>query len=171
MKNRIGLLLAVGLCAVIAVPSSPARVRAAAGPDWTGFRFLGTTCNIRNGLEFAHVRVRMIVHNTGAGTHWASNMRVQARLVSPSAGISPEQSWRTQRFPAVSELLQDRTYWKNMAVNTDTVNPDADWKLEIKLIWDRKVPFPDVVKHFKTTFRGCGGVGPVAMTAPTGSGR
>jgi hypothetical protein len=152
MRTRLVCSTAV-IAIVGAIGAAPVR-----SADWRGYKFLGTTarCN-PSGLVYAHVRVRMIVSNSGVGAHWASNMRVKARLVHPGSGFDFTSSWRTVRYPGKNanpdELLQDHHYAIDFAVNTDVYSADQDWRLQVKLIWDRKAPWHDVVEKFETNFR------------------
>jgi hypothetical protein len=153
------LLLALAAACVLsgystASTTATATTPARASADWIGWKFLGTKCiDTPEGERYAHVRVRMIVHNGGAGPHWATNMRVKARLVPTGSGLNLPRSWRTTRFPVHSDLLQDTSYAHDMAVNTDVMSPEADWRVQVKLIWDRKLPFHDVVKKFSFPFK------------------
>ena len=160
MKSRMtrGLAVAVALILVgIAgnvVSASGETARQSSEPDFVGWKFLGTKCvETDNGLLYAHVGVRMIVHNRGHFTHWATNMRVKARLIPPGSGLNLPRSWRTTRFPTHSQLLQDHNYSHDMAVNTDVMSPETDWLVQVKLIWDRTVPLHDVVHEFKFPFK------------------
>ena len=124
--------------------------------DWIRFQFLGTTCHLNPaGLEFAHIGARMTVFNHGWGSHWASNMRISARLVSPNNGLHIANSWHTTRYPVFSELLQDHSYVHDLWVNTDVESPADDWDVQLKLIWDRKFPWTDVVHQYQYHFSGC----------------
>ena len=79
-------------------------------------------------------------------------MKVKARLIPTSSALNISRDWRTTRFPVHSELLQDYDYSHNMAVNSDVVNPDGDWLVQVKLIWDRRAPLRDVVHEYKFPF-------------------
>jgi hypothetical protein len=142
----------------------------ASASEWYGWRFLGTTCVNRSGMEFAHLRVGMRVANEDVGSHYAANMRIKARLIHPGAGLTFDRGWRTQRYPVYSELLINKGYARVMSVNTDSVSPTQDWQLDIKLIWDRSAPWADVVKHYTVPFHGCADPGynpTVASVRPT----
>jgi hypothetical protein len=154
MNPRWALLLLLGAALVLpghSAASAPAR----ASSDWIGWKFQGTNCiDTPEGERYAHVKVRMIVHNGGApGRHWATNMRLTARLIPPNSGLNLQRSWRTTRFPVHSDLLQDTSYTHDLAVNTDVMSPETDWLVQVKLIWDRKAPWHDVVKKFKFPFK------------------
>jgi hypothetical protein len=159
MKSRMtrGLAIAVALLLVVIVGSIVSATQAAARqssePDWIGWKFLGTKCvETSDGLVYAHIGVRMRVRNRGHFTHWATNMRVKARLIPPGSGLNLPRSWRTTRFPVHSQLFQDYNYSHDMAVNTDVMSAAADWLVQVKLIWDRKSPLHDVVHEFKFPF-------------------
>lgn len=171
--RRIAGTLLVAAAVVLGAGPSPAVAY-----DWRGFKFLGTTChNTSAGLIQARVRVRMFVYNKGYFSTYATNMRVRARLVHPGAGLDYTQSWSTVRFPyknaSPNELTSDAFHTADFTVNTEPMSPTQDWRLQIKLIWDRKAPLADSVEKFETTFykTGCTGqVGPIAMAPPTGVG-
>jgi hypothetical protein len=151
---RIRFVALIVLAAVCALSAPSAASPGVTSADWLGWKFLGTTCHTNSsGLIFARVKVRMLVNNSGIGSHWASNMRVRARLIPPGSGLNISRSWRTQRAPTSGELLQDHRYFHNFAVDTDVMSPNADWRVQVKLIWDRKVPFHDVVKGYTFPFR------------------
>ena len=105
-----------------------------------------------NGVAFAHVDSSMYVRNRGGGRHWVTNFRMKARLIPTTTGLNWSRGWKTKRFPVFSELFQDRNYDKTMAVNTDTVNPEADWNVQVKMIWSRAVPWRDLVQEFTLHF-------------------
>lgn len=153
VKCRVAIVTSI-LAAVIAIgPGS-----AIAGPTPDGFqRGWGETkaqCikDESTGLVFAHVTTSMWVHNRGQGGHWVTNLRLKARLVPTTAGLNIPRSWRTNRFPVHSDLLQDHDYSHAMAVNTDVVDPEAEWRVQVKQIWDRKVPWGDIVREFYLSF-------------------
>ena len=150
-RKALWLLL---LVALLPLGRANATTHARASSDWIGWKFQGTTCfDTPEGERYAHVKVRMIVHNGGApGRHWATNMRLKARLIPPGSGLSYTRSWRTTRFPVHSDLLQDTDYTHDLAVNTDVMSPETDWRVQVKLIWDRKAPWHDVVKEFAYSF-------------------
>ena len=94
----------------------------------------------------------MWVHNRGTGGGWVTNFRLKARLIPTTSGLNISRSWRTNRFPVHSNLLQDYNYSHGMGVNTDVVDPEADWKVQVKQVWDRKAPWKDIVREFFLTF-------------------
>jgi hypothetical protein len=104
------------------------------------------------GRVYAHVTTSMWVHNRGIGKGWVTNFRLKARLIPTTSGLNISRDWRTNRFPVHGDLLQDHDYSHAMAVNTDVVNPEADWKVQVKQIWDRKTPWNDIVHEFFLTF-------------------
>ncbi|MDX6601949.1 MAG: hypothetical protein QOF13_1151 [Solirubrobacterales bacterium] len=104
------------------------------------------------GLVYAHVTTSMWVHNRGIGSGWVTNFRLKARLIPTTSGLNISRNWRTSRFPVKSGLNQDSEYSHGMAVNTDVVKPEAEWKVQVKQIWDRKAPWKDIVREFFLTF-------------------
>jgi hypothetical protein len=159
MKSRMtrGLAIALALFLLVVaggVLSTPGiAARQSSEPDWIGWKFQGTKCvQTDNDLVYAHVGVRMIVRNRGHFRHWATSMRVKARLIPPGSGLNLPRSWRTTRYPVHSQLFQDYNYSHDMAVNTDVMSPAGDWLVQVKLIWDRKAPLRDVVHEFKFPF-------------------
>jgi hypothetical protein len=82
-----------------------------------------------------------------------TNFRLKARLVATTPGLSYHHEWRTTRFPVHSELFQDYNYDNfPMVVNTDTQDPDADWNVQVKQVWDRRIPLHDIVRQFEFPF-------------------
>jgi len=138
------------------VSASPVPERS----EWYGWDFTGTRCLARSTNQgevvFARFGVNMFVHNGGPGNHWASNMRVRIRLVSPNAGLDLDSAWRTYRYPAQGELEQDRNYnYPFRELDSNPLGAGRDWNVQVKLIWDRKVPFRDIVKKFEFPLRRC----------------
>lgn len=159
MKRLARRILLIGSLAAIALAGAIPATAGAWSAGWYGRGAVQAACiRTPQDLVYAHVTTTMWVHNTGISSHWVTNMRLQARLISPNAGLQLQRSWRTKRYPAQSELLQDHNYSFGMAVNTDVVKPDADWLVEVKLIWDRKVPLHDIVqkiRHFEFDTSDC----------------
>lgn len=93
----------------------------------------------------------MLVRNRGIGAHWVTNFRLKARLIATGPGLNYPRSWKTHRYPVHGDMLQDYDYNQAMAVNTDTYSPEADWEVQVKQVWDRKAPWPDIVRQFCLT--------------------
>ena len=107
-------------------------------------------------LNYAIVSATMVVANEGPGNHWASAMRIKARLVPDKSHENYFESWtRSWRTFSVAPLFQEHTYHQRMKVATDTVSPAADWKVQYKLTWDRSFPFPDVGSTGELPFHTC----------------
>jgi hypothetical protein len=97
----------------------------------------------------------MSVRNRGEGWlgHWVTNFRLRARLIPPNHGLNYTREWTTHRFPVHSDLLQDYNYPSEpMAVNTEAANPEYEWVVQVKQVWDRRVPWNDIVREFKLPF-------------------
>jgi hypothetical protein len=95
----------------------------------------------------------MWVHNRGIGSGWVTNFRLKARLVkAKGAGLNIQRGWKTHRFPVSSGLNQDTNYARPMAVNTDVMSTEEEWKVQVKQVWDRKAPWHDLVREFYLTF-------------------
>lgn len=143
-------------CAAFALLTAATSASAAADDFHYGWGETRSQCikveNNGTELVYAHVTSSMWVHNRGIGSGWVTNFRLKARLVPTTSGLNISRNWHTTRFPVHSELLQDTDYAHAMAVNTDVMNPDADWKVEVKQVWDRKAPWHDIVRHFFLTF-------------------
>ncbi|MFN8125447.1 MAG: hypothetical protein U0R64_02910 [Candidatus Nanopelagicales bacterium] len=115
------------------------------------------------GLIYAHVYTRMWVRNTGHFSHWVGHFRIQARLVSTSPGLSPQSNWASVRKDS-DKFLQDTKYNRAMDVYTinDPKSAYQDWDVKVKLIWERDLPFRDIVKK-RTIHLAQGGCNPVAQ--------
>ncbi len=108
----------------------------------------------------AKVRIRMVVVNDDGVGEWASNMEAKARLEATTAGISPHGNWKRQRTPT---LVQNRRHSYDMVVTTDNKGGSSDWRLHVKLIWDRPFPVANVTKELRLAFD-------AACAPQTGSG-
>jgi hypothetical protein len=152
------LIFAVSLLAVTVVILAGAKQAQSASDSEWGYSWGETRAKcikVTAGeyeLVFAHVTARMSVRNRGHGAHWVTNFRLKARLIPTTSGLNYTRSWKTNRFPVYSDLLQDYDYSRAMAVNTDTVNPEAEWVVQVKQVWDRKAPWSDIVRQFSLPF-------------------
>ena len=164
--------LLAGAVAVMAVGAPDAVAKA----KWYGSGPVRATCHVNPaGLIYAHVYTRMWVNNTGHFSHWVTNFRLKARLIPTTSGLNYSRSWRTDRAPNSGNLLQNHRYNGPLAVNTDVMSPNADWQVDVKLIWDRKLPLSDIVKkkRFPLDPSGCAGSGqglPAAPQLPSNNG-
>jgi hypothetical protein len=151
--RRLRLLISLSF-AVALLLSSLATSQAHA--SWRGWGETKAQCiSVEAGgydLVYAHVSSSMWVSNHGAGGEWVTNFRLKARLVPTTSGLNWSRSWKTHRFPVHSDLFQDHYYNSPMVVNTDTVDPEADWKVQVKQVWDRRAPWSDLVHEFFITF-------------------
>lgn len=148
--GRLRLVLVTGL---VLLTTSAAVGAATARNDGFGYGWGRTTvrCYENNaGLVFAHVSVTLWAHSRGHFRHWITNMRLEARL--SGGGNNLQRSWRKNRFPVHSELLQDHNYSHAFAVNTDVMSPEEEWTLQVKQVWDRRRPWADLVHEFEEPF-------------------
>jgi len=159
MFKRLWAALAVIAVGVALVSQATADAKRS---EWYGWDFLGTRCHVKStnygDFVFPTFGVRMFVHNGGPGGHWATNMRVELRLESPNSGHGGGAHWRKARYPAQGELLQEHNYnyaFRNL--RSDPQPAESEWDVAVKLIWDRKAPFHDIVKKFKFPLKGCEG--------------
>jgi len=145
--------IAVGLsCLLLPYGAGASPMSAAETPNLvTAYRVLSWACQgTPSGQVRARVTVRMKVVNYDHLRDWAQRMKVKARLVpSDSPGLSYHRDWRE----VVSGLLiQNRTHTRDMTVVTAPASPNAAWNVQIKLVWDRVAPIPDVVKQVTKPF-------------------
>ena len=148
--RRVGLSALI--VALAAIPALAAGQASAAAPARSWSRLNVRCIEQSNGLVYAHVTTTLSVTNKGIGAGWVTNLRLKARLIE-GTGLSIQRSWRTNRFPVHSDLLQDHHYQHALAVNTDNVNPDAaEWTVQVKEIWDRKAPWSDIVREIQVPF-------------------
>lgn len=112
----------------------------------------------------AKVGVRMTVVNYDGitGLDWATHMKVKARLISTTPGLNITRPWKS--FTS-DYLPQNKRHVRDLSVVTDNVSGTASWKLEVKMIWDRTAPTPDVVEKrtvaFNASCAGTTGTGPI----------
>src|SRR4051812_8754353 len=84
-------------------------------------------------------------------------MRTSARLVQP-IGLHPVEPFATASYPAAGELAESAGAAATFTVFTNTIDRLATtagghpFVVEVKLIWDRKVPWSDIVQTFKVPF-------------------
>jgi hypothetical protein len=161
-RGRVASVFAVSLLAVVILIMAGARqARSASDSEW-GYSWGKTTAKCievevgkeveKHTLVYAHVTSSMAVRNRGIGAHWVTNFRLKARLIPTTTSANWTRSWKTKRFPVHSNLLQDYDYSKSMAVNTDTYDPEEDWNVDVKQVWDRDIPWHDIVRHFEFPF-------------------
>ncbi len=142
--------------------TKPARPSRPGGP-WYSSSPVSVTCvtagaldeNTGSQLVQAKVRVTLGVRNSsqisGLGRYYASHMRTSARLELP-VGTNMDRGWATQSYPAAGELSASASHAANFTVFTGVINRTATtdggqpYRLHVKLIWDRKVPYADVVQ-------------------------
>jgi hypothetical protein len=103
-------------------------------------------------LVRAQVSTSMRVRNYGIGGHWITKFHLKARLVPPGFGFKSQRSWQTTRFPVRDILLRDAQYDHPIAVNTDAINPERPWVVQVKLIWKRRFPWRDMVVPVRFPF-------------------
>jgi hypothetical protein len=90
-----------------------------------------------------------VVNYEGFGGDWAQRMKAQARLVPASgAGLSYFRNWAKAE---TGVLVVNRRHSKTFTLLTGNVRPDATWKVQLKLVWDRPVR-RDVVKELTQPF-------------------
>ena len=149
---RFKLLLAF-LAAASAVTVTGAEPAQAASPD-VGYKQQGYTCVPRaQGTFSVRYRARMIVTNPDESwkSTYVQGMKVRVRLVPLNSGVSGQnwsRKWEEQRADG---LTMGERHVRDFTVLTDNVNPDIEWKLQIKLVWDRIAPRRDYVMEFKPT--------------------
>ena len=118
----------------------------------TSYHVVSVVCQqTRTGLVRAVVKVRMRVVNYDNFTDWAQHMKLSARLVATGPGLSLQRNWKTQ---TTGYLTQNKTHTAVMNVATEPMSPRADWRAQLKMVWDRPAPISDVVKEKKVPF-GC----------------
>lgn len=165
MRRAAPAVLALSLSAAGLVAAAPAHAKA---PNLIAhYSVQSVTCvPAAGGTVRARVRVRMVVVNYHGlrGLDWAQHMTVKARLIPTTAGLNISRAWRQWKTPY---LTQDKRHAYDITVTTDTVSPAADWKVQLKMVWDRSAPAPDVVKETTRPFTGsCGGAGTSLGPAP-----
>ena len=151
VRGPLGVALA-GSAAALTLGLGASSASAASYYDntnWLGHGRITTRCESDGaGMYWAHVTARMWVYNTlpAGGAHAASNMRLQVKLVPTTSGASWLGSYptATNRYPAFGELLNPKAHGWTLAVNSARVGL-GDWKVQIKLVWDRHIPHSDVV--------------------------
>ncbi len=144
------------LVAAFILLGSAARAQA----KWYAYGAVTTECKyveVRPGVfeDYGVVWANMFVSNEGAipGNHYANHMRIKARLVPTEPGHNFFRHWNTE---SVETPLENTIYHRRMkGFSTDTVDPGKGWKLQVKFIWDRQVPFHDIVKKRTYKFETC----------------
>jgi hypothetical protein len=119
---------------------------------WTPPR--ATCISNNNGQQvYAHVYARQEVVNEAAfpGSHYVSRFRLKARLDHPGPGLG-SKPWHTTRVFNKQEFEEWKHYDRRIAVNTSTQSIYQDWNVQVKLIWDRKIPYDDKVREFTFSF-------------------
>jgi hypothetical protein len=97
----------------------------------------------------AEVRLWMrVVNYTGVG-EWAKHMEARARLETTTPGIAPHSNWVKSK---TGTLVYGRKHTYNFKLLTDNKSAAADWRVHLKLVWDRPAPIKDVVRHVYTSF-------------------
>ena len=155
-RHRTAYVLATAVAAVGALVA-PATGQAKTPDLIAHYNWLSTTCvPAAQGTVRAKVVVRMIVVNhEGLGGDWAQRMRAEARLITTTPGLQYSRAWKKVKTPI---LTINRRHSYTMTVITDNVSPNAEWKVQLKLIWDRPTQ-RDVVKEKTGKFvASCGGV-------------
>ena len=145
MRFKLPLAFVAAASAVMVTGAEPAQ---AASPD-VGFTWQGYTCVPRAESTFSvRFRVRMIVTNPNESwkSSYVQGMKVRVRLVPTSSGLSYSRKWKEQRADG---LVMGKREVRDFTVLTDNVKSTAEWRLQIKLVWDRIAPTPDYVMEFK----------------------
>ena len=160
--------VAVGFVGVVGAGASPVSASPVAkAPDLIAhYKIRGVRCvPAPQGTVRAKVVVRMsVVNYDGFGGDWAQRMRLEARLVPTSAGHNVFRVWSEYES---DDLLVNKRHSLNMWVVTDNVSSAADWKLQVRMIWDRPAG-KDVVKSQTLKFSGeCGGLYSAPQDGPT----
>ncbi len=133
-----------------ALVAGPAQAKA---PNLiANYHVLSVTCvpDVQ-GTVRARVVVRMTVVNYHGvrGLDWAKRMKMSARLIPTTPGLNFGRMWGETKTP---DLVQDKRYSYNLSVLTDNVSPTADWQVQVKAVWVRRAPVPDVVKETRRPF-------------------
>lgn len=164
MRSPRLALAAVALVALVAAPA--ASPGASSLPTWAWFKHLGTSCATGTQTRVT-VSYRMGVANKGFLSRWVSNMRLSIRPENPGAGLQGlSHQWRTVRYPAAG--MQGRSYVADLKVTSDGESPNQDKIYHVKLIWDRKAPYADLVQDLKFRPQRCKGVS--TQAPPVGVG-
>ena len=93
----------------------------------------------------------MIVNNPNQSWKptYVQGMKVRVRLVPLNSDV-PGQSWsRKWEEQRADGLVMGKREVRDFKVLTDNVKSTAEWKLQIKLVWDRIAPRRDYVVEFK----------------------
>ncbi len=152
MRRTIATATALATAGLAAVAAAPAQAKA---PNLIAhYNVQSVKCvPAAGGTVRAQVRVRMTVVNYHGlrGLDWAKHMVMKARLIPTTSGLNITRPWRQWKTPY---LTQDKRHAYDIMVTTDNVSPTADWKVQIKMVWDRGAPVPDVVKETTRRFNG-----------------
>ena len=148
-------LIAAALCAggVLVATAAPAI----AGNSYT-YIHKGTFC-IASGTEeqpMVQARVKVFMDGDQSGNLGFSQFLMKARLVPTTAGLNFVRPWSVQAKARANPVGES---WATLWTTTPKVSADANWKVQVKMEWDRPGP-KNYTKTLTYPFRGCsrGGV-------------
>ena len=100
-----------------------------------------------DGLITAGVTINMAEH----GKSGIERFQLKARLVpNGSTGLNYSRSWKKNQSANFGDDEKDNS--RKVGVRTDKYSADADWNVEVKIIFERSAPKTDIVKHYTWTF-------------------
>ena len=153
-RSAVGLVAGVAAACAAVATGTPSPAAAADPPDLIrAHKVVDVRCvPAPQNTVRARVKVRMTVVNyEGFGGDWADHMEAKARLVPTTVGLNFLRSWRSVKS---NELLINRRHVRDFTVVTDSVSGTREWKVQIKLIWHRKSPTPNIAKTITRRFSG-----------------
>ena len=141
MRNVTRLL--AGMLIALATMVAPAT----AGTDHYWYHAKGTRCvAVKNpgGFSLIAARTTFVMHVdydpqwqkvTHNGPHFGvQSFRLEARLVHPGHRLNPQSPWHKV---AQNLTVLNGPQTSKLTVQTDSYDAEQDWRVEVKLVWDR----------------------------------